>query len=347
MQGVRRAEPQLGEVSLVIGLGLIGQLVVRLLAAAGIRVLGLDVIEDRCRLAEQAGAVLCAAPDAEGLDAITASLDELTSAHGADHVFLAAGGSYNARLDRGQAVQVPGQGGGHRQDQAGPALDRLLRQGARRPVLPVLRPGPVGRPVRAGGDRLPGGYVREPSAATWSVPGPAGAQGPRGRDADLRHIPDADASRSTPTCPPARSRRSGPSPNTRHRTPGALARCQPGPFRRPVRPGKGLEGAERTGRQAPGHRLHRRGQLRLVDAAAAPGAAAGRAAGARGDYPVAVGGERPAAVRLHHRLDQRPGRAGRRVAGRDLRRDPPRHPRGPGCGPWRRARRCSWRSPSR
>ena len=35
MQGVRRAEPQLGETSLVIGLGLIGQLVVRLLVAAG------------------------------------------------------------------------------------------------------------------------------------------------------------------------------------------------------------------------------------------------------------------------------------------------------------------------
>ncbi len=35
MQGVRRAEVQLGETAAVIGLGLIGQLVVRLLAAAG------------------------------------------------------------------------------------------------------------------------------------------------------------------------------------------------------------------------------------------------------------------------------------------------------------------------
>ncbi len=99
MQGVRRAEPQLGETSLVIGLGLIGQLVVRLLVAAGIRVLGLDVIEDRCRLAEQAGAVLCAAPDDEGMAAIAASLDQLTSGRGADHVFLAAGGSSNAPVE--------------------------------------------------------------------------------------------------------------------------------------------------------------------------------------------------------------------------------------------------------
>ena len=99
MQGVRRAEPQLGETSLVIGLGLIGQLVVRLLVAAGIRVVGLDMIEARCRLAEQAGAVLCAAPDDEGLAAIAASLDELTSGRGADHVFLAAGSSSNAPVE--------------------------------------------------------------------------------------------------------------------------------------------------------------------------------------------------------------------------------------------------------
>ena len=99
MQGVRRAEPQLGETSLVIGLGLIGQLVVRLLVAAGVRVVGLDMIEARCRLAEQAGAVACAAPDDEGLAAVAASLDELTSGRGADHVFLAAGGSSNAPVE--------------------------------------------------------------------------------------------------------------------------------------------------------------------------------------------------------------------------------------------------------
>jgi predicted dehydrogenase/threonine dehydrogenase-like Zn-dependent dehydrogenase len=99
MQGVRRAEPQLGETSLVIGLGLIGQLVVRLLVAAGVRVVGLDMIEARCRLAEQAGAVVCAAPDDEGLAAVAASLDELTSGRGADHVFLAAGGSSNAPVE--------------------------------------------------------------------------------------------------------------------------------------------------------------------------------------------------------------------------------------------------------
>jgi predicted dehydrogenase/threonine dehydrogenase-like Zn-dependent dehydrogenase len=99
MHGVRRAEPQLGDTACVIGLGLIGQLVVRLLIASGVRVIGLDVISERCRLAEQAGAVLCAAPDDEGMAAIGASLDELTSGRGADHVFLAAGGSSNAPVE--------------------------------------------------------------------------------------------------------------------------------------------------------------------------------------------------------------------------------------------------------
>src|SRR6516225_7912666 len=99
MHGMRRAEPQLGETALVIGLGLIGQLLVRLLVAAGIRVLGLDMIEDRCKLAEQAGSVSRMAPDAEGLAAIEVSLDELTSGRGADHVFLAAGGSSNAPVE--------------------------------------------------------------------------------------------------------------------------------------------------------------------------------------------------------------------------------------------------------
>jgi len=99
MQGVRRAEPQLGETSLVIGLGLVGQLVVRLLVAAGVRVVGLDTIEARCRLAEQAGAVACAPPDDEGLAAVTAALAEITSGRGADHVFLAAGGSSNAPVE--------------------------------------------------------------------------------------------------------------------------------------------------------------------------------------------------------------------------------------------------------
>src|SRR5215467_13926271 len=112
MHGVRRAEAQLGDTACVIGLGLVGQLVVRLLIASGVRVVGLDIIEDRCRLAEKAGAMLCAAPSDQGLDDVRRALDETTDERGADHVFLAAGGSSNgpveaaARLARDRARVV-------------------------------------------------------------------------------------------------------------------------------------------------------------------------------------------------------------------------------------------------
>ncbi len=99
MHGVRRAEAQLGETACVIGLGLVGQLVVRLLVASGVRVVGLDVIEDRCRLAESAGAVLCAPPTDEGVETLQRTLNELTGGRGADHVFLAAGGSSNGPVE--------------------------------------------------------------------------------------------------------------------------------------------------------------------------------------------------------------------------------------------------------
>ena len=112
MQGVRRAEVQLGDAACVIGLGLVGQLAVRLLVAAGVRVVGLDVIEDRCRLAEKAGALLCAPPTEDGMAAIQHALAEITEGRGADHVLLAAGGSSNgpveaaARLARDRARVV-------------------------------------------------------------------------------------------------------------------------------------------------------------------------------------------------------------------------------------------------
>src|SRR6201984_3616208 len=95
MQGVRQAECQLGDTACVIGLGLVGQLVVRLLVAAGVRVTGLDVLEERCRAAEKAGADLCAPPTDEGIDAVQQALGEISGGRGADHLFLAAGGSSN------------------------------------------------------------------------------------------------------------------------------------------------------------------------------------------------------------------------------------------------------------
>jgi predicted dehydrogenase/threonine dehydrogenase-like Zn-dependent dehydrogenase len=112
LQGVRQAEPQLGDTACVIGLGLVGQLVVQLLVASGARVVGLDMVEERCRLAESAGALLCASPDEQGLAAVEATLASASGGLGADHVLLVASGSSNgpveiaARLARDRARVV-------------------------------------------------------------------------------------------------------------------------------------------------------------------------------------------------------------------------------------------------
>ncbi|MFF7277842.1 bi-domain-containing oxidoreductase [Streptomyces griseorubiginosus] len=111
MQGVRQGEPQLGEVALVIGLGLIGQLVVQLLAASGVRVVGADPDPARCELAERLGAAACGDP---GSTAVENAVAELTDGHGVDQVYLAAGGGSNqpvelaAKLarDRGRVVDI-------------------------------------------------------------------------------------------------------------------------------------------------------------------------------------------------------------------------------------------------
>ncbi|MGX1365892.1 putative dehydrogenase [Streptomyces canus] len=111
MQGVRQGEPQLGEVALVIGLGLIGQLVVQLLAASGVRVVGADPDPSRCELAERLGAAAAGDP---GSSAVENAVAELTDGHGVDQVYLAAGGGSNQPVelaaelarDRGRVVDI-------------------------------------------------------------------------------------------------------------------------------------------------------------------------------------------------------------------------------------------------
>ncbi len=56
LQGVRRAEPQLGENVAVIGLGLVGQITVQILKANGCKVLGIDIDPEKIELAQKLGA---------------------------------------------------------------------------------------------------------------------------------------------------------------------------------------------------------------------------------------------------------------------------------------------------
>ena len=161
MHGVRRAEVQLGETAAVIGLGLVGQLVVRLLVAAGVQVVGLDPVAARCQLAEQAGAdaVRLARRRRHGGRAWGAGRHHQGTRRRSR---VPGGGRLDQRAGRGggEAGQGPRQDRRHRQDETGPALDRVLRQGAGRPVLPVLRPGRYDDRYELDGIDYPVGYVR-------------------------------------------------------------------------------------------------------------------------------------------------------------------------------------------
>ena len=114
MQGYRQSEARLGETACVIGLGLIGQLLLQILRAAGVRVVGIDVDPGRCELATRLGAVAAGAPDSPSLQTLMARVSEMTQGAGCDHIFLTAGGDSNqpvelaAQLarDRGRIVDI-------------------------------------------------------------------------------------------------------------------------------------------------------------------------------------------------------------------------------------------------
>jgi predicted dehydrogenase/threonine dehydrogenase-like Zn-dependent dehydrogenase len=64
LHGVRTADVKVGDVVAVIGLGLLGQLTVQILRAAGCRVLGMDIEPERAALASQLGTEdVCCSPD--------------------------------------------------------------------------------------------------------------------------------------------------------------------------------------------------------------------------------------------------------------------------------------------
>ena len=84
LQGVRLAEPTLGESVVVIGLGLVGQLTVQLLKANGCRVFGLDLDQSRVALALELGA------DKASVSSETSAkeIEAWTRGHGADAVLI-------------------------------------------------------------------------------------------------------------------------------------------------------------------------------------------------------------------------------------------------------------------
>ena len=86
LHGVRTADAKLGDVVGVIGLGLLGQLTVQILRAAGCRVLGMDIVRERAALALRMGAHAISSSETSFRDLCL----QQTGGQGADAVIITA-----------------------------------------------------------------------------------------------------------------------------------------------------------------------------------------------------------------------------------------------------------------
>jgi predicted dehydrogenase/threonine dehydrogenase-like Zn-dependent dehydrogenase len=100
LQGVRRAAPQLGERVAVLGLGLIGQITIQLLKAAGCTVIGLDLDAARVQRALALG-LDAGASDVEAMNAV---VRDLTGGHGVDRTLLTAATKSSSLINLAMAL---------------------------------------------------------------------------------------------------------------------------------------------------------------------------------------------------------------------------------------------------
>src|SRR5215471_9791324 len=96
MQGVRLARPELGEIAVVTGLGLIGLITVQLLKASGCRVLGLDVNKDKVALGRSLGLDEAVVLDVDDPQPV---LDRLSGGRGADLTMITAATASNQPVE--------------------------------------------------------------------------------------------------------------------------------------------------------------------------------------------------------------------------------------------------------
>lgn len=87
LQGLRLAQPTLGEAIVVTGLGLIGLMTVQMLRAQGCRVLGIDVDPARLALAQSLGAEVV---DGSNADNVLTAADRFSQGRGVDAVIITA-----------------------------------------------------------------------------------------------------------------------------------------------------------------------------------------------------------------------------------------------------------------
>ncbi|MDR3442141.1 MAG: bi-domain-containing oxidoreductase [Legionella sp.] len=97
LQGIRLAQPTLGESFVVIGVGLIGLLTIQLLKAHGCRVLAIDFDEKKLALAQRFGANICNLAQKE--DPVAAGMT-FSRGYGVDGVIITAATKSNAPIQQ-------------------------------------------------------------------------------------------------------------------------------------------------------------------------------------------------------------------------------------------------------
>jgi predicted dehydrogenase/threonine dehydrogenase-like Zn-dependent dehydrogenase len=106
LQGVRQADPKLGENICVIGLGLLGQITCQLLQANGCNVFGIDVSQKMVDLANTTQAAKAILRNEEKLPAM---VDNFTNGFGFDKVIITAAGQTNDPVElSGQILRRKG-----------------------------------------------------------------------------------------------------------------------------------------------------------------------------------------------------------------------------------------------
>ena len=100
LHGVRNTDAKLGEIVAVIGLGLLGQLTVQILKAAGCSVLGMDISHQRAHLASRSGADAVSTSPSEFLDLCL----QISAGQGVDAVVIAAQTCSNDPVNLAAAV---------------------------------------------------------------------------------------------------------------------------------------------------------------------------------------------------------------------------------------------------
>ncbi len=100
LQGVRTAEVRLGDAVAVIGLGILGQLTIQILKAAGCRVIGIDLekgkIEQALALGADSGIVRS--------DDVESAVSQFTSGYGVDAIIVTAAAETNDPIELAGAI---------------------------------------------------------------------------------------------------------------------------------------------------------------------------------------------------------------------------------------------------